>query len=147
MPNLLKQVLVRGEASYIDYFIYFLPVEWIKDVLLGITSKNIEGISVSWGKMLTYLGLWLLVSYVATGLNTRAYWDNSDAITFKVAPFRLHIFISFVRFDAITKALYFTDHTPPLYGDTFWEVQQMIHACNWHMSDVFLAGWVSFLDE
>ena len=48
----------------------------MKDVLLGITSKNIEGGTVIWGEMLTYLGLWLLVSYVATGGNTRAYWDN-----------------------------------------------------------------------
>ena len=26
MPNLLKQVLVRGKASYIEYFIYFLSI-------------------------------------------------------------------------------------------------------------------------
>ena len=62
--------------------------------------------------MLTYLGLWLLMSSVATGGNTCAYWDNSDPSTFKGSPFRLHGFISFARFNAITKALYFTDHTP-----------------------------------
>ena len=67
---------MRGEASYIDYVIYFLPVEWMKDVLLIMTSKNLEGVSVTWGKMLTYLGLWLLMFSVATGGNTRAYWDN-----------------------------------------------------------------------
>ena len=48
MPKLLKQVVVRGEASYIDYFIYFLPVEFMKDVLLGITSEDIEGSPGSW---------------------------------------------------------------------------------------------------
>ena len=31
IPKLLKQVVVRGKASYIDYFIYCLPVEWMKD--------------------------------------------------------------------------------------------------------------------
>ena len=86
-----------------------------------------------WGEMLTYLGLWILMSSVAIGGNTRAYWDDPYPSPFKVAPFILHSFMSFARFDAITKALSFTDHTPPLYRDKFWEVRQMIHAWNWHM--------------
>ena len=57
MAKLFKKVVVRGKASYIDYFIYFLPVEWTKDVLLGMTFKNLEGSPVRWVKMLTYLGL------------------------------------------------------------------------------------------
>ena len=122
MTKLLKQVVVRGKASYIDYFIYFLPIEWMKDVLLGITSKNLEGIPVRWGKLLTYLGLWLLMSSFVTGVNTRAYWYNLDPIPFKVSPFIPHIFISFACFDAITKALYFIDHAPPLYRDKVWGV-------------------------
>ena len=77
----------------------------------------------------------------------RTYEDNSDPSPFKGSPFRIHIFMSFARFDAITKSLSFTYHTPPLYRDKFCEVRHMIHAWNWHMSDVFLAGWVSCLDE
>ena len=73
MPKILKHVVVRGKASYNDYFIYFLPVEWMKDVFLGITSKNLEGSPVSWVEMLTCLGLWLLMSSVVTGGNTCAY--------------------------------------------------------------------------
>ena len=57
MPDLLKQVVVREKASYIDYFIYFLPVEWMNDVLLGMINKTLEGSPVSWGEMLTYVGL------------------------------------------------------------------------------------------
>ena len=76
-----------------------------------------------------------------------ACWDDSYPSPFKGAPFRLHSFMSFMRFDAITKALSFTDRITPLYRDKFWEVRQMIHAWNWHMSDAFLAGWVSCLDE
>ena len=105
---------MRGEASYIYCFIYFLPVEWMKDVLLVMTSKNLEGSPVSSGEILTDLGLWILTSSVATGGNTRAYWDNSDPSPFKGTPFRLNSFMSFARFDAITKALSFTDHTPLL---------------------------------
>ena len=67
MTKLLKQVVVRGEASYIDYFIYVLPVEWKIDVLLVMTSNNLEGSLLSWREMLTYLGLWLLVSSIAAG--------------------------------------------------------------------------------
>ena len=65
-----------GKASYIDYFIYFLPVEWMKDILLGMTSKNLEESPVSWFEMLTYIGLWLLMYSVATGRSTRAHLDN-----------------------------------------------------------------------
>jgi len=90
MPKLLKQVVVSGKASYIDYFIYCSPVEWMKYVLLGMTSQNLRGSPVNWGDMLTYLGLWLLMSSVTTGGNTRAYWDNTDPSPFKGAPFRLH---------------------------------------------------------
>ena len=84
---------MRGETSYIDYFIYFLPVEWMKDVLLVMTSKNLEGSPVSWGEMLTYLGLWLLMSSITTGGNKRAYWDNSYPSSFKGDPFRLQSFM------------------------------------------------------
>ena len=87
------------------------------------------------------------MSYVATEGNMRAYWDNSDLSPFKGAPFRLHSFMSFACFDAIKKALSFTDLTPPLYRDKIWEVRRKIHAWNWHISDVFLAGRVSCLDE
>ena len=73
MPKILKHFVVRGKASYNDYFIYFLPVEWMKDVFLGITSKNLEGSPVSWVEVLTCLGLWLLMSSVVTGGNTCAY--------------------------------------------------------------------------
>ena len=86
----------------------------MKDVLVGMTSMNLEGTPVSLDKMLTYIWLWLRMSSDATGGNTRAYWDNSDPNPFRVAPFRLHSFMSFSRFDEITKALYFTDHTTPL---------------------------------
>ena len=86
---------------------------------------------MSWGEMLTYLGLCIIMSSVATGVNMCAYWDNSDPIPFKGAPFRLHSLMSFAHFDTITKALSFTDHTPPLYRDKFWEVQQIIYAWNW----------------
>ena len=110
---------MRGKASYIDCFIYFLPVEWMKDVLLGITSENLEGSPVSCGKILIYLGLWILVSSVATGVSMRAYWDKIYPSPFKGAPFSLHRFMSFARFDAITKSLSFTGHNTPLYRYTF----------------------------
>ena len=97
---------MRGKASYIDYFIYFLPVECMKDVLLVMTSKNIEGISVSWGKMITYLGLCILMYSVATGGNTRAYWDNSYHSPLKGDTFRLHSFISFAGVGEITTAIF-----------------------------------------
>ena len=118
----------------------------MKDVFLGMTSNNLEGIPVIWGEMLTYLGLWLLISYVANVGNTCAYWDNSYPSPFKGSPFILHSFMSFVRFDAIKKALYFTDNTPPLYRDKYWEVRQIINAWNWHTSYVLLYGWVSCLE-
>ena len=94
----------------------------MKYLLLGITSKNLEGSTMSWGEMLTYLGLWILMSAVTNGGNNHIYWDHSYPSNFKGDPFIIHSFMSFARFDAITKALYFTDSAPPLYRDNFWEV-------------------------
>ena len=54
-----------------------------------MTSKNLVGSPVSWLEILTYLGLWFLMSSVANGGNAHAYWDNLDPIPFKGAPFRL----------------------------------------------------------
>ena len=102
----------------------------MKDVLLGMTSKNLEVSPVSWGLMITYLGLWILMYFIATGGNTRAYWDNLDSSLFKGDLFRLHILMSFALFDAITKPISFTDHTTPLYRHKFWQVRKMIHAWN-----------------
>ena len=112
----------------------------MKDVLLGMTSKNLEGSPVSWGEMLNYIDLCLLMSSIATGVNTRTYWDNKYPSPFKGAHCRLHSVVTFSRVGAITKSLSFTDHSPPLYSDKFWEVRKMILAWNWHMSVVVLAG-------
>ena len=112
---------MRGKGSYIDYFIYFLPVKWMKDVLLGMTSKNLEGSPVRWGEMISDLGLWILMYSVTTGGNRCTYWNNSYPSPFKGAPFILHSFTSFVCFDTIAKALSFTDPTTHLYRDNFWK--------------------------
>ena len=119
----------------------------MKDVFLGMTSKNTEGIHLSWDKRLTHIGLWILISSVATEVNMCTYWDNSDPSPFKDAPFILHIFMPFTCFYAITKALPLTDHAAPVYRVKFWEVRQIIHAWDWHTSDVFLAEWVYCLDK
>ena len=51
------------------------------------------------------------------------------------------------KFEAIVASLRFTDRPYPSYKDKFHEVRQMVEAWNKNMIDVFVAGWVSCLDE
>ena len=54
----------EGELYWLFYII--LPFEWMKDLYLVMTRKNLEGSSVRWGEIPTYLELWLLMYSVAT---------------------------------------------------------------------------------
>ena len=63
-------------------------------MLLIMTSENLEGNPVRWGEILTYLGLWILMSPITAGGNMRAYWDNSDPSPSKGSPFRIHSLMS-----------------------------------------------------
>lgn len=51
------------------------------------------------------------------------------------------------RFKDILYALHYTENDPPDYVDRFHEVREVNQSWNQNMMDIFLASWISFLDE
>ena len=133
-------------STYIDYFIYFLPEAYMKEILLVATNKN-DLDNVTWGELLVYIGLWFLMASINTGCDRRAYWENSPVSPWKGAPYRFNEYMTLARFEQITSSLTFTDIPFPQYTDKFHEVRQMIIEFNHHMKEVFIPSWVSCLDE
>ena len=133
-------------STYIDYFIYFLPEAYMKEILLVATNKNNLD-NVTWGELLVYIGLWFLMASINTGCDRRAYWENSPVSPWKGAPYRFNEYMTLARFEQITSSLTFTDIPFPQYTDKFHEVRQMIIEFNHHMKEVFIPSWVSCLDE
>ena len=135
---------------YIDYFMHMLPVTFFKNVVLKQTNLEMaqgRGGEITWGKFMRFVGLWLLMSTVAIGCDRSSYWDSSLPSMWKGAPFRLGEYMSGWKFEAIIAALRFTDIPYPSYTDKFHEVRQMVEEWNANMMEVFIAGWVSCLDE
>ena len=134
-------------SSYLDYYIYFLPTDYIQNILLKESNKAGNNENITWGELLVYIGLWFLMASTATGCDRRSYWDNSPTNPWNGAPYRFNEYMSLTRFDYITKILTF--HSPPFpeYTDKFHEVRELLQSYNDHMKKVFIPSWISCLDE
>ena len=63
-----------NNSLYMDWFMYFLPVNYMKNVLLVKTNEVDEtNDDITWGELLVYLGLWLLMSTTVSGCDRRSY--------------------------------------------------------------------------
>ena len=112
-------------------------MQWMEDVLLQETSKNLEGPPVTKGEFLRWMGLWFFMATCA-GFSKQQYFSATEINNKTGAPYRLNEWMSRNRFNAILGALTFTNVKPPTYRDKFWEVRQMLDAFNKHMRDFFL---------
>jgi hypothetical protein len=74
----------------ISWFLHFLPVQFLHDVILVETNKSMEGKPVEWPEFLRFIGLLLLMSTVITGYDRRSWFDHTKPSEFGGAPFRLH---------------------------------------------------------
>jgi hypothetical protein len=127
-------------------FLLFFPRKFMEDVVIVETNKRIAGKQLTFGEFLQFLGLWLYMSTLS-GFRRSDYWSSKPVSMRMGAPYRFNEFMALKRFEAILIALAYTDETPPLYQDRFWEVRQVITAWNKNMSDIFTPSWVSCLDE
>ena len=60
-----------------SWFLHFLPVQYLRDILLVETNKNMEGKPVEWPEFLRFIGLLLLMSNFITGYDRRSWFDLS----------------------------------------------------------------------
>ena len=96
-------------SSYIDYFVYFIPSAYIKEILLPETNKRDGGEDITWGEFLVYIGLWFLMASINSGSDRRSYWENSPISPWKGAPYRFNDYMTLGRFEYITASLTFID--------------------------------------
>jgi hypothetical protein len=143
--NCLTGLALEG-TTMLTMFLLFFPRKFMEDVVIVETNKRIAGKQVTFGEFLQFLGLWLYMSTLS-GFRRSDYWSSKPISMRMGAPYRFNEFMALKRFEAILIALAYTDETPPLYQDRFWEVRQIITAWNKNMSDIFTSSWVSCLDE
>jgi hypothetical protein len=141
-PKLLK----TRPDSRLGWLLYFLPMKYITTVLLVESSKVLPGKPLTLGEFIRFVGLWLIMATTA-GNNRTSFFEQTEPSAWEGAPFRLNEFMSKKRFDDIVQSLRFTHVEPPPYRDKFHQIRQMIAMWNTHMMDVFVASWVSCLDE
>jgi hypothetical protein len=84
---------------------------------------------------------------VSNGCSRRSFWEEQAPSKWSGAPFRFHKYMSYTRFENITKALRYSNTPAPPYVDKFSEVRDMILEWNNHMKRIFIPSWMSCLDE
>lgn len=99
-----------------DLFEHFFLADHLKGVILNQINKNIEGLVVSRGEFLQWVGCWFQIATI-TKLQCYKYWKNSEVNTFSRAPFWLTPFMSGNRFKAILYAIEYSNNNPPTYKD------------------------------
>ena len=149
MPSFADGWTPQGK-TYLEIFLHMLPLQWFTNVLVAKTSEGLVNASnppLSFGEMLRYIGLWLLMA-TCSGWRKEQFWSEEayDQET-NSCPYRFNQYMSKRRFDGITRELRLTNVVPPVFVDKFWQVRQMIAEFNTHMAQVFRASWAICLDE
>lgn len=142
---MLKQ---PGDQLRQSWFTLFLPENWMKEVMLPEMNRHILGSKqVDWPEFLRFIGLLLLMASVQVGCDRRAWFEDTKPSEFEGAPFRLHKYMARTRFECILNTLRYTNQPPPVYKEKFHRVRDLLKARNTHTTSVFIASWVSCLDE
>ena len=139
---------IPHDNKHLTWFLKFVPVASIQEVLLPETNRNMLGQrSLDWPEFLRFVGLLFLMSTVRVGCSLRAWFEDTKPSEFEGAPFRLNKYMSRSRFESILNALTYTNIPPPLYKDKFFQIRQLLTSWNQNMTSTFIPSWVSCLDE
>ena len=101
---------------------------------------------VSYGELLSWIGLWVLMSMV-DGSDHQSFWSSKEVNIYEGAPFLLMQFMSQNCFEEILRAMSYTDKSAPELSDKFWEVRDLISAWNANIKVESLPSWINAIDE
>ena len=132
-------------VSYLQMFFLFYPKWLIEDVIIPQTNKGLEE-PLSLGEFIRWIGVWLFLATIS-GFKRADFWSMNPVDRLVGAPYRVNDIMSGRRFNAILKAISYTNEEPPHFQDKFWEVRQMLKVWNDHMKENFVPSWISCLDE
>ena len=136
---------MAAKYSILAHFLHFLPVDYIKEVLLDQMNQLIVPPCL-FPKFMSFLALMLLIG-TTQGCSRREFWSTDDVDIFLGAPFRFNHLMSHRRFKAIIKYLKFTSTPAPAYKAPFLCVEELVNAFNKHTQRAFVLSWVACLDE
>ena len=136
MPNnpakLIFGIDPTTDDIYVQLFEGLFPAN-VLDKMVTEMNKKISGDPDTYGKLLKWIGLWVLMSTVDSS-DRGSFWLMCDIDIFEGAPFRLAMFMSRNCFENILNNLVYTSADPPAFRDPFWEVRWMIQCWNDNMA-------------
>ncbi len=125
-----------------------MPEEFIKTVIIPETNKNLEGDRLTLSEFYKWLGCRFYQACFVGISPVKLWWSSKEIDKFDGAPFRLGDVMTFARFNAIDKAIRYTNQPVPTdFEDKFHDVRQLIDAWNDHMKESYTPSWLSCLDE
>ena len=132
------------KLTKLQLFELLFPIQWVKDVLLVETNKELDE-NVTYGEFLLWLGIQLKLS-TTVGYDRHQFWAREKQKG-RDTPFKFNGYMSRDRFDDILSAMKYTSNQKPSYVDKFWEVRELIDSWNTNMDNQFVPSWISCLDE
>ena len=137
MPNspakLIFSIDPTTDDIYLQLFEGLFPANFLDKMVIEI-NKKISGDPVTYGELLKWIGLWVLMSTV-NGSDRRSFWLMHDIDIFEGAPFCLAAFMSRNSFENILNNLVYTSADPPAFCDPFWEVRWLLQCWNDNMAE------------
>ena len=129
----------KGEAlkniAFVSMQILLFPFDFLQNIIIKQTNTELKknrSKETDPGKFLTFLGIWLFMSYFL-GFKRENYFSTKLVSIGSGAPYRFKEFMAGKRFRDLNRYLCFTDREAPSYQDKFWEVWQMIVKWNENM--------------
>ena len=144
--RLVNNVDTTRDDVNLHLFEWLFPRKYIEDVILTETNKVLDKELVTYGELLRWMGLWVLISTV-DGSDRRSFWSSKSVNMYEGAPFRLGNYMTRTRFEEILSSLCYTDESPPTLLDRFWEIRRLIVAWNKNMDENFIPSWINAIGE
>ena len=119
--RLVNNVDTTRDDVNLQLFERLFPHKYIKDVILTETNKVLDKEPVTYGELLRWMGLWVLISTV-DGSDRHSFWSSKSVNMYEGAPFRLGDYMTRTCFEEILSSLRYTDESPPTLLDRFWEI-------------------------
>ena len=118
-------------------FEWLFPQKYVEDMILVKTNKVLDQQPVTYGELLRWIGLWVLISTV-DGSNHHSFWSSKSVNIYEGAPFWLGKYMSHTHFEEILSSICYTDESSPTLLDHFWEIRCLIVAWNKNMDENFI---------
>ena len=113
--------------TYLKNFWLFIPQFYIETVLIPQTNNRVKVSPLSFGYLLRFIKLCLLIKS-HPGYKRRFCFEDKSIAIFEGTPIRLNIYMTGNISKNIIAALLFTYIKPPYFKDKFFEALQTIFA-------------------